>query len=484
LIRLAGWVWLVSFSFGNLRANRFRAADIGGLINIETTHTSVKVTVEDVNDTRKKVHVSVDGEEIAAESKALLQQFSKQAKIQGFRPGKAPANLIQAKYKNELKGELNRKVTSSAYEEGVKESGLDVYAVVAMDGGDIDPNDAGAELSFTFDIRPTIDLPEYKGLNVEAPKAEVTDKEFDQTKDYILNQRAEYNVCEKAAEKGDYVKVSYEGKIGDERIADLVEDKPIYGTQTNTWEQAGDEHSPGVRSVVQGLVGMSAGDKKDVEQTFDDGFEIEALQNKTATYSMEVHEVREKKLPELDEEFLKGYQVETVEQWEERIKDDIRSQKEQHADGQKRQQIIDHLSGLIDIPIPESAIESEREQILRQHVEQAMQQGATEEQLEEHKESLFAQAAEAAGKRVKTQLILGKIAEVEDIKVENEDMQRAIMSQAMQTRTPPDEIVKGLQKNQDQLRELQRAVLFQKTLDFLIEQANVTEVEAEAPAEA
>lgn len=445
----------------------------------------MKVTVEDVNDTRKKVHVSVDAEEIAAEAKALLKQFSQQAKIQGFRPGKAPENLVKSKYGKELKGELNRKVTGKAYEQGVKESGLDVYAVVEMDGGDIDANAPGAELSFTFDVRPTFDLPDYKGVAISVPKTDVSDQEFAQTKDYILNQRAEYNVCEKAAEKGDYVKVSYEGKIGEERIAEIVEDKKIYGTQTNTWEQAGDEHSPGVRAVVDALVGMSAGDKKDVEQTFADDFEVEALQGKTATYSIEVHEVREKKVPELDEEFLKTFQVETVEQWEERIKDDIRRQKAQHADGQKRSQIIEHLIGLIDIPIPESAIENEREAILRQHVQQAMQQGATEEQLEEHKESLFAQAGEAAQKRVKTQIILGKIAQTEEIKVENEDMQQAIMSQAMQTRTPPDEIVKGLQKNQEQLRELQRAVLFQKTLDFLIEQANVTEVEAaEAPAEA
>ncbi|MGE9295078.1 MAG: trigger factor [Puniceicoccales bacterium] len=445
----------------------------------------MKVTVEDVNETRKKVHVSVDAGEIATEEKGLLKQFAQSAKLPGFRPGKAPANLIKSKYKNELKAELGRKVVSKAYEQGVKESGLDVYAVVEMDGGDIEPGAEEAELSFTFDIRPTFELSDYKGVAVTVPKTEVTDEEFEQTKDYILNQRAEYNVCEKAAEKGDYVKVSYEGKIGEERIADLVEDKPIYGTQTNTWEQAGDDQSPGIQAVVQGLLGMSAGDKKDVEETFAEDHEVEALQGKTATYSIEVHEVREKKLPEMDEEFLKGFQVESVEQFEERIKDDIRSQKQQHADGQKRQQLLDELMARVDFPVPESAVESERNQMLQQHVQQAMQQGATEEQLEENKDSLVEQAGEAAVKRVKSQLILGHIALKEEIKVENEDMQRAIMNQAMQSRTAPDEIVKRLQKNREQLQELQQAVLFQKTLDFLVDAANVTEVEAGAePVEA
>lgn len=440
----------------------------------------MKVTVEEVNDTRKKVHVSVNADEIAAEEKSLLQQFAQSAKIPGFRPGKAPVNLIKGKYKSELKSELGRKLTSSAYEQAVKESGLDVYAVVNVEGADFEPGAPGAELAFTFDIRPVFDLPEYKGVAVTVPKAEVTDDEFAKTKDYILNQRAEYNVAEKAAEAGDYVKVSYEGKVGDERVADLVADKPIYGTQTNTWEQAGDEHSPGVPAIVQGLLGMKVGDKKDVEEAFADDHEVEALRGKTVAYTVEVHEVREKKLPELDEEFLKTFQVETVEQWEERIKDDIKGQKIQHASGQKRQQLVDHLLAQIDIPLPESAIDAERDNILRQHIERAMQQGATEEQLKEHEESLVAQAAEAAAKRVKTQLILGKIAEKEDLKVENEDMQRAIMNQAMQTRTQPDKIVKELQADRSKLTELQRAVLFEKTLDFLVEQANVTETDAPA----
>jgi len=444
----------------------------------------VKVTVEEVTDTRKKVHVSVDADEIASEEKGLLKQFSQNAKLPGFRPGKAPENLIRSKYKNELKSELGRKIVSSAYEQGVKESGLDVYAVVEMDGGDIEPGAPGAELAFTFDIRPAFELSDYKGVPVSVPKAEVSDEEFQKTKDYILNQRAEYNVCEKAAEAGDYVKVSYEGTIGGERIADLVEDQPIYGTQTNTWEQAGDEHAPGVQAVVQGLIGMSAGDKKEVEETFPEDHEIEALQGKTATYAMEVHEVREKKLPEINEEFLAGFDVETAEEWEERIRDDIRGQKEQQASGLKRQQLLDQLMAQVEFPVPQSALEEERDVILREHVHRAMQQGATEEQLEENKDSLVEQAGEAAVKRVKTQLILGHVAKKEGITVENEDMQRAIMNQAMQTRTPPEEIVKQLQKNRDQLQELQQAVLFQKTLDFLVDAANVTEIDEAETAQA
>lgn len=141
---------------------------------------------------------------------------------------------------------------------------------------------------------------------------------------------------------------------------------------------------------------------------------------------------------------------------------------------------MDHLSAQIDFPLPESAVNGERDMILRDHMQRAMQQGATEEQLKEHEEDLIKQASEAAVRRVKTQLILGKIAEKEDIKVENEDMQRVIMNQAMQTRTAPDKIVKELQEDRAKLREMQRAVLFQKTLDFLTEAANVTETEAPA----
>ena len=121
---------------------------------------------------------------------------------------------------------------------------------------------ADVEIEFTVDVVPEFEVPVYEGLSVTNEPTDASDEEVDKMLNQILSQRAEYNVVEKAAEKGDYVRCSYEGKIGDELVSDLVPDAPMYGTQATTWEEAGSEDAPGVRAVVDGLVGMQAGDEK------------------------------------------------------------------------------------------------------------------------------------------------------------------------------------------------------------------------------
>ncbi|MEM9226841.1 MAG: trigger factor [Verrucomicrobiota bacterium] len=442
----------------------------------------MKLQAEPINETRQAVTVTIIQDEITAKENALVGEFAKQAKIPGFRPGKAPRDMIKKRFAKELEAEVRQKLIGEAYQYAMEESKLSVLTLIDVDNQEF-PLDAEASLKFTFDIKPEFVVPEYKGLAIEVPKNEVTDEEYAKTREHILNQRADYQVAEKAAEKGDYVKVSYTGKIGEELIADLVAEQPIFGTQSNTWEEAGAEDGPGVKSIVEGLVGMKAGDTKDVEETFPEEHPIEALRGKTATYALEVHEVREKILPKIDEEFLKGYEVETEAEFEAKIRDDIQAQKDQHIAGQKRQQISEKLAAAVDFPVPESLLEQETQVLLRDFMQQHMQRGVTEEQFEERKDELFAGAQEAAVGRVKVQLILSEVAKAEEIQVDNDDINRAIMSEAMATRQKPDDIVKELQKDRARVAELQRQIMLNKALDFVVNEATVTEIEPEpAPA--
>ena len=130
---------------------------------------------------------------------------------------------------------------------------------------------------------------------------EASDEEVAKMLDQILSQRAGHNVAEKAAEKGDYVQCAYEGKIDTEIVADLVPEAPMYGTQANTWEEAGSEDAPGVRAIVDGLVGMKAGETKEVTMEFPQDFKPEVLAGKTVVYSVEAKEVREKVMPKMDD---------------------------------------------------------------------------------------------------------------------------------------------------------------------------------------
>lgn len=435
----------------------------------------MKTDVQEINPTRKTIAVTITSEEVAEQEAKLIKDFQRQAKIPGFRPSKAPVDMVRTRFAKDIQQELKRKIVGSAHEEGVAKADFEVFTIVELDEGALKeaPLAAGDDVTITFtvDVIPAFELPVYEGLKVTNTPTAAGEDEVTKMFDQILSQRAEFNVAEKAAEKGDYVQCSYEGKIGEELVADLVLDSPMFGTQKSTWEEAGSEDAPGVRAVVDGLIGMKAGDTKEVSMEFPEDFKPEALAGKTAVYSVEAKEVREKVMPEMDDAFFKSLQVANEAELRTKISENIETQKKQQNANAERQQITEALIKAVDFPIPESGIESETDAVLRDFMQRNMQQGISAEEFEKHKDSLHEGASKAAHDRLKSRLILTKIAEKEKIKVENEDFSRVIMMQAQQSGQSPDKLVKELRKDQNRVNQMRRDIILGKTIDRLLETA-------------
>ncbi len=411
---------------------------------------------------------AADVEDVEAE---VMKGFRREARLPGFRPGKAPEKMIRARYKKEIAGEVNQRLLSKGFEEGVKETKLDVFQVVESDPEDF-CDKRGGLARVTVDVNPEFELPVYEGLKVTEGSTEATDAEVEDAIQNMREQRADYEVVEREAQKGDFVKCGYVGKIGDKEASEEIADlPPMFGTQATTWEEAGSEDAPGVPAIVQGVLGMKAGDRKTVEETFADDFRIEGLQGKTISYEIEVSQVREKVLPEIDEDFVNDFDAESEEELRERLKENISRQKKQRQNSEQRQQIQKQLLEAVEFPIPESALRFEQDDILRDYMQRAMQQGASGEDLEKAKDQLLEGSAGAARDRVRLRMILGKIAEKEEIKVNNEDMGRVIMQQAMMERRRPDDLVKELQKDRARLDEMRAEIVMGKTLDLLLDKA-------------
>lgn len=441
--------------------------------------STVKTDVKDINETRKSITISLTADEVSAQENQLIKDFQRQAKVPGFRPGKAPENMVRARFAKDIANELKNRVVSKAHQEGVAGSDLNIYGIVELNEGEIAAG-SDANITFTVDIVPEFELPTYEGLKVTSESTEASDEEIEKMLNQILSQRAEFNVVEKEAGKGDYVRCGYEGKIGDELIADLAPDAAMYGTQKTTWEEAGSEDAPGVRAVIEGLVGMKAGDEKEVSMDFPEDFEVEALAGKSAVYTLKAEEVREKVMPELTEDFFKSLQVKDEEELRKQIADSISQQKQQQNFQAERQQITEQLNAAVELALPESGVESETDSILRDFMQKNMQRGATAEDFEKQKDQLHQGASDAAAARLKSRFILGKIAEQEKIKVENEDFSRVIMNQAMQTGQKPDALVKELKKDQSRINQMRVDILISKTMDLLIEKAERETTEASA----
>lgn len=435
----------------------------------------MNTAIQDISDTRKSLTISFPPEEIQKEESKLMDEFSKQIRIPGFRPGKAPEQLIRNRYTKQIGEELERKMISKAYESVKKDSKLDVFALVDMENKAFKSDEEGT-VTFTIDIKPSFEVPEYKGITTEVSQDALKESDVDKAIDGIRTQRAEYSVVDRAAQKGDYVKLSYEGKIKDKPIADIAPNPAIYGRQTMTWEEAGVEEGrevPGVRAVVDGIVDMKAGDKKSVSMDFPKDFEVPELAGKKATYSIEVSEVREKQLPELDAAFFKSLSVDNLDALREQVRKDLTYHKEEERFKYQQSQVIEHILSKVDFPLPQSAVEQQKRELLTEHIRRQKEK-APGKDVDSQNQELVEEIEKTASKRIKLQLVLEKIAELETIKVEEKELQHAIFNQAFAMRVAPEELIKRLRKDPERIAAIQRQLLMNKTLKFIVEHAVVS----------
>jgi trigger factor len=424
----------------------------------------VNVDIKDAGVARKIATVSFDSEEVSKHESKVCQELGKLVNIPGFRKGKAPANVIRKKYAKELKDELNRKVSTAAYEAVLENKDIKVYSVLKVDAGELEPSQS-ASVEVTVDIEPEFDLPKYKEFELTIEPTEVKDEEVTKELDAIREQRASFDVVERASEKGDYVKCSYEGSLDGKAVSEILPDKPMYGKQANTWEEAGNQTGMGVDAIAEGVLGMAAGDKKEVSADFAKDFEVEALAGKSVTYQLEVHEVREKKAPALeDEEFLKSLKIESVDELKEKVTEQIKYRKEQENVNLKRKQITQNILDTDDFPLPQQAVEEESKAIFQNRIQQATQQGAKPEEIEKNRDEWWKESQTQGQARVKLTLVLSKIAEEEKITVEKEDLAQAATREAMMRREDPTKFIKELTQDRARLNRLREDIVYDKTL--------------------
>lgn len=440
----------------------------------------MNVQLNSISDTRKSLVATLDKSEVDTEHQAVVKEFAKQARIPGFRPGKAPVSMIAKRFAKDITEEFKQKVVAKAYRGALEEHKLDVLSIVNVDEGTVEAG-LSASITVTVDVRPEFELPEYKGLKTEITSSEATDDEVEKTIDQLRGERAEFNVAEREARKSDYVKLAYEGTIEGKSIAEIVPEKQIYGKVPQTWEEVEGEHEGVIPGLGKHLAGLKAGDKKDVEIEFPAEFTAAPdLAGKKATYAIEVQEIRERVMPELDETFFKAHQADDLEGLKTNVRNNIKMQKEQRNLSEQRRQVNDALLEKLNFDAPESLVESETQSVLRQFIQENMRRGVPQEQFEKDKKELTENAKKAAIGRVKMQLVLAKIAEVEKIQVDEKDIDGFIYREAMRTNQKPDQLVKELSKNRDALRSVQQSILFDKAVDFLVSQATVTTVEPKA----
>ncbi|UPA28217.1 MAG: trigger factor [Verrucomicrobiota bacterium] len=427
----------------------------------------MKSDIKSINSVCKEAVVTVPQAVVQEEESSVLSTFAQQVKVPGFRKGKVPLSLIRSRYTKELGEQVDKTIAQKIFDDLVKEQSWDVFSLSKFTSKKLENGDR--EFTFTVDLKPTFELIDYKNIEIENPNVEVTDKEVDKAVEEIRNHHAEYNIVKRPAKKGDFVRLQYRGTFEDGTpIAEKVKVAPIWAAQDNTWEEAGNTESPGVKAIIEGIIGMSIDEEKDVDMTYPEDFEVEDLRGKKALYHVKVFEVREKILPELSDEFFKKIHEEDLKAFRQHVKENLKQRKIQTQRFEQRETVVRALIDQMNFEVPESSASYEQVHIVRGFIERQINEGVSIDEINANKDQLFEDTKELSHDRAKINFILEKIAELEKITLTNQELMQMVTQEAAMLRLSPDRFLNEIRNDRERIHDLQRRALFGKTLDFIL----------------
>lgn len=399
---------------------------------------------------------------------ALNEAYKKVVKtvnLPGFRKGRIPRNIFENQFGVEsLYQDAVDIVLPSAYEAAVDQT--EIFPIDQPEV-DIEQIEKGKELVFKaiVTVKPEVKLGEYKGLEYEAEDVEVTDEEVEKALEDLRENQAELVLKEEGTvENGDTVVIDFEGFIDGEAFEGGK-------AENHSLEIGAGQFIPGFEEK---LVGKPANEDTEIEVTFPEDYHQAEFAGKEATFKVKVHEIKQKELPELDDEFAQDVDedVETLAELKEKKKEELLTSKKTEAENKKRESLLTQAAENAEIEIPEVMIETELGNMLQEFEQRIQMQGMTLENYYEFsgetEESIREQMKADAEKRVKSNLTLEAILEKEALEVEESDIDAELDEMAKMYGMEKEQILGMLGGNADVLKE---DLKIKKALNFIVDQA-------------
>ena len=422
----------------------------------------MKTRLKNISDVKVELTISLGTEELKAAEQVALTKLAKEVKIEGFRKGKAPLELVAAQVDQTILGQetLENALSKAVAEAFLKED------IKAIDRPEVDVKKfiPGTELEFTAttEIMPKVELGDYKNLKVKKDTVEVSKEEVSETIDQILKNFAEKKKVDRESKNGDEVIIDFLGKKdGVAFDGGKAEKFPL--------ELGSKSFIPGFE---EGLIGKKAGDEISLDLEFPKDYHAKDLAGTKVVFEVKIHEVRENALPEINEEFLsKLGEFKTKEEFEKQIKEDLKTQKQSESDEKFKDKLVKKLAEVSKVPVPEILLEDQKQSIELDMQQNLMYSGLSlEDYLERmgktHEEWLEKDVKEAAEMRVKSGLALAELSKVEKVESSLEELDARI-AQLKEQYGNSKEIAKQLSSD-DVRRNLANQILTEKTIDLLV----------------
>jgi trigger factor len=424
-------------------------------------------TVKKLNETTYEVTVVKTGDEVKHLKEHVMTHFNG-AKVDGFRPGHVPQNVLEKKYKKEIEDEIVNHIVSDEYAKVVTENNLKPVDNVNLIK--YENEDDKIELVFTIPVLPEIKLGEYKGVKAEKEKLDITEEKLNEEIERLRANAAKLKEVEEktAAELNDVVNINFEGFIDGEAF--------------EGGKAEGFDLTLGSKSFIdtfeEQITGHKKGDEFDVNVTFPENYGVANLSGKPALFKVKVNSIKRKEEAELNDDLAKELGYDSLEDLKSKTKENLTKREENRIESDFRNKVVEKVVENVSVEVPEQLVQKEIQYRMSEFAQQLQMQGMSIGQYFEmtgqNAEKMRETLKESAEKSIKAQLVLDEIAKVENISATDEDVNKEIEKMAEMYGVEKDVILNDVKKSGNYARFLDNTkyqIKNRKTINFLVNEA-------------
>jgi trigger factor len=416
---------------------------------------------------RRELDLEIPADEVTKKIEKVAKEFARVATVPGFRPGKAPVSLIRKRFADDIKGEVLQSLVPERVEKAVTEQKLTPVSQPQVEKLDFSE---GQPLKFraVFEVLPEFELSNYKDLQLEMPTMDVTDEDVTKTLEDMRERAAAFAPVEgRSVQDGDYVQVKLTGTPD-------VEGEPLQADSVLCHIGAEETMEP----FNENLRAANIGDHKNFDVKYPDDYPDPKLAGKNYHYSVEVLGIKNKKLPELNDEFVKDVSdVATLDELKTKVRESLEAQRDHKQKDLLREKVLAAVVKIHDFPVPESLVEHQMDVRLERVVRSLAAQGVDPRAVNVDWVSLRKRQQERAADDVKAELIVDRIASAENIDVNEQEIEHEIEHLASHSGESAQAFRARLTK-QGALDRIKAKLRSDKTLDWLAQNSHISTVAA------
>jgi len=429
----------------------------------------MKTTLENLSSVKKKLTVEISADDVNSKFAETYTNLKKQVVVPGFRKGKAPGSIIEKKYGKQVAQDVEKDLIQDSFYKALEEHKLTPLNFPFFEKGSLEKG-SSFSYSITFEVRPKIDLEKYSGVEIEKESVVVAEEDVEKRIANIMKSHGQLKDIEqeRPVEKGDYALVDYQAFEGDTPLEDVKAENFL----VNVGE--GNFHT----GFETALIGLKKGSEEEFDVKFEDTYFNKNLAGKNIKFKVKIKEIKNLTLPELDDEFIKkfGDKFKTVDDFRAELRKSMEQEEEQKSKDKMGKALLSKIADSVEFEIPSCLVDMDIENSIKMIRQNLQRNGADFEKMGLSEDKMRNDIRPNSERKIKEILVLGEVSIRENITVTDEDLEERFNEIASNVGQSP-EIVKQYYANQNMMDSIKDAILGQKTLKFLVNNAVVKDVE-------